>query len=113
MKQQPTFRIALIDLVTLLYNVHRGAQDEEQVGFEDCERTLQQLTKDLSPVRARVDRSALESGLWSCNLMDEVGEFWSPKDESFDRFLNRVLRYASPQERLEFDKFFNLIRKKQ
>ena len=107
--QQP-FKISLLDLATLLYHVHRGAQMDE-VGFEDCERTLQQLTRELSPVRARIAPGSLESALWSCNLMDEVDEWWSPTGESFESFVARLLRYATKEQRYEFDKFYNSLKK--
>lgn len=108
------FRVNLIDLATLLANMHRGAQLKEEVGFEDCERTLVQLTKDLSPTRATIDQSSMESALWSSNLLNEIGEFWSPTDETFEQFLNRMLRYAprDPGQSFEFDKYYNLLRKR-
>lgn len=102
-------RLSMLDLATLLYHVHRGAQ-LETVGFEDCERTLQQLTEELAPKKRLVSRGALESALWSANLMDEAGSFWSPIGESFDRFVRRLLREATPDERLEFERFYNQIR---
>lgn len=105
-----TFRLNPLDIMVLLYNVHRGAQFEDHVGFEDADRTLHQLTTDLTDGRIKVPQGALESALWSCNLMDEVDEFWSPTDESFDEFVSRMLKYFSHDQQLEFDKFFNQLR---
>lgn len=78
---------------------------EDKVGFEDCDRTLLMLSKLLTRNSITVRREHLESALWSCNLMDEAGEFWSPRGESFDEFVNRLLL---PYQG-EFDKFYNLI----
>lgn len=109
-KQQP-FKLDAVDIATILYHVHRGVKTEA-VGFEDCERTIRQLTAELSPQKLRVQQGPLESGLWSCNLMDEAGQFWSPTGESFDAFINRVLRYAPHDAQpWAFDKFYNLLKK--
>lgn len=81
------------------------------VGFEDCERTLPELTEELSQARALVNKNAFESALWSCNLMDEAGEWWSPRGESFDQFLARVLRYMSKEDKYTFNKTYNQLRK--
>jgi hypothetical protein len=110
--KERNLRVSFLDLAILLFHVHRGAQLEE-VGFEDCDRTLKELTKELAPKRVLVNKSALESALWSANLMDEIGEFWSPSGESFDAFVRRLLHYASPEERLEFDRMYNFIREKR
>lgn len=110
--KQRGLRISLLDMATLLYHVHRGAQHSE-VGFEDCERTLRELTEELAPKRTVVELSALESALWSANLMDEVGEFWSPSGERFEKFVSRILQYASEDERLEFNRIYNFIREKK
>lgn len=102
--------VNLLDLAVILLHVHQGAARED-VGFEDCERTLSELTQELVLRRVLVDKSALESALWSCNLMDEVGEFWQPSGEGFDNFIRRLLRYARPDEKLEFDRIYNYIKK--
>ncbi len=107
MAKREHLTLSVLDIATLLVHVHRGAQLEEKVGFEDCESTLHELTKKLAPFRLSIDRVPLESALWSCNLMDEVGEWWSPTGESFDTFVARIAKgYA-------FDKFFNLLKKKE
>ena len=112
-KKSRPFRVNLLDLAVLLYHIHRGAQLEHSVGFEDCDYTLSQLTKELSPCRAEVDQATLQSALWSCNLMDEVGEWDSPTGEDFDSFLARLLKFApkDPSSRLTYDKFYNLLSK--
>lgn len=104
------YKLTLLELTVLLYHMHRGAQLEDKVGFEDCEHTLQSLTKLLSPKRTVVPKAALESALWSCNLMDEIGEWWSPDGRTFDQFLSDLQRYRQPDERVEFDKVYNRLR---
>jgi hypothetical protein len=102
-------RISLLDLAVVLYHVHLGAQQKEIIGFEDAGRTLKQLTEELAPSRILVSLSALESALWSANLCDEEGLFWSPTDEGFESFLARLLRFASDDAKLEFDRIYNRI----
>lgn len=94
--------VRLIDLVTLLHNVHEGARSPD-VGFEDARETLQSLTRKLS-ASVSVDPGALESALWSCNLMSEAGKFWDSQGRTLDDFL-RDIGLAG-----RFDKQLNLIK---
>lgn len=94
-------RITLQDAVTLIHNVRAGATDP-RVGFEDCLETVDSLCSHMDK-RIQVPTSALESALWSCNLMDEFGAFWDAKGRSFDDFLKR----AFPGER--FDRRYNML----
>lgn len=95
----------LLDVVTLLYNVHRGAQTDE-VGFEDAMNTLEAVTRRLNK-KTLVDPQVLESCLWSCNLLNERGQFWHPRGYTFDQFLKDILQGD------EFDKDYNLIKKRE
>ncbi len=104
-------RVELMDVMTILYHVHMGTQNPA-VGFEDCDRTLAKLTEELATKPTTlVSLSALESGLWSCNLMAEDLKFWSPRGESFDSFVRRLLRRSGAFPPLTFDKVYNLIKK--
>ena len=108
------FRLSLLEVATLLYHLHRGAQLVDKVGFEDCNQTLEQLTRKLAPTRVFVSHEALESALWSCNLMDEAGEWWSLDGKTFDQFVAHMLERATiTEERHEFDKFYNSLKKKR
>jgi hypothetical protein len=98
------FRLSLLDAVVLLYHIHRGVTTEG-VGFEDANKTLQQLTRSLSQFKYTVTEQTLESALWSCNLMDEQGEWWSPEGDDFDTWLKRFLA----DQHLSFDKFYNVL----
>lgn len=101
---QLNYALHLMDIVVLLYHVHKGSK-ESDVGFEDADRTLQELTKLLCQRRVTVKKSALESALWSCNLMNERKKFWHPEGKSFKAYLAKILRpYGS-----EFDHFYNWI----
>lgn len=95
--------VRLLDLVTLLHNVHEGARYPE-VGFEDARETLQSLSRKLGGA-TKVDPGALESALWSCNLMSESGRFWDSQGRTWDEFLRDVL--GSPAK---FNKQLNLIK---
>lgn len=106
-KQQGRYReVKLLDVVTLLYNIHVGAS-HDRVGFEDCLETLESITKKLSSKKLFIDPSVLESALWSCNMMDECEEFWDARDRSFDEFVLQLLGKDS------FDRFFNTIERKE
>ncbi|MCK5015595.1 MAG: hypothetical protein KAS32_00870 [Candidatus Peribacteraceae bacterium] len=76
--------ISLYHLMVLLQNVHVGAS-LNQVGFEDTDRTLEGLTRELAPM-IYISVPVIESALWSCNLLDEQGKFWHPKDKTFEQF---------------------------
>lgn len=94
-------KVKLADLVTLIHNLHTGAANPE-VGFEDAGNTLKQITNRLNR-KVWVDPSVLESGLWSCNLLNERGEFWDYKGRTFDELIKEVVGTAN------FDRFFNTI----
>jgi hypothetical protein len=103
------YRLSILDVATLLFHVHRGAQHPE-VGFEDAERTIERLTRELFNKRVIVGRDQLQSALWSCNLLDEQKEFWSPHGEQFDKFVHRLLTTNMPLQPIYFDKTYNLIK---
>jgi len=105
--EQTRFRISLLDAVVLLYHVHRGAKTEG-VGFEDCDRTLEYLTRSLAQFKYTVSQSALESALWSCNLMDEQGEFWCPEGKSFDDWIKNFT-----VNDYKYDKFYNVMEERK
>lgn len=94
-------KVTLLDLLTLLYHVREGAQTPE-VGFLDANNTIQTLTKKLNR-KTWVGLDALESALWSCNLMDEVGKFHDYKGRSFDQLLKDILGKD------DYDRFYCLI----
>jgi hypothetical protein len=84
----------------LLDHVSRGAA-HPQVGFEDAAMTKKQLHNALIGRAVRLE--ALESALWSCNLLDELGQFrhtigfrefvatLTPPGYKFDGFFNVFL----------------------
>ena len=97
--------VLAIDLVVMLFNVLKASQDE-QVGFEDANNTLESLIRKLN-AGIRLDPSLIESCLWSCNLLSEKDSFWHPKGVTFDQFVARAL----PQ--YNFNKIYNTIEKKE
>lgn len=97
-------KVTGLDLVTLLYHLHKAAETKD-IGFEDANNTLDQMSRKLRRVHAWINQSDVESVLWSCNLMDEKGEFWSPRGETLDAFLKRV----APEG---FHKVYNTIKEK-
>jgi hypothetical protein len=93
--------VRLVDVMTLVHNVMAGAMDES-VGFEDAGRTINDVLRRLNR-NILMDPSVLESALWSCNLMNEKGQFWDSRGRSFDELLLAVLK-GDP-----FNKTYNLI----
>lgn len=92
--------VRLSDLMVLVLNVKAGAKDR-QVGFEDASYTLRSLLQNLDH-EVTVKTDVLESALWSCNLLNELGRFQHPDDISFSEFLTRL-------NIKNFDKKYNLI----
>jgi len=89
-KEEETITLSLYNLMILLYHVHKGTTTEG-VGFEDAAESLRSLTKILNR-DVTVKKSAIESALWSCNLMDEEKKFWHPKSYEFKYFVKVLLR---------------------
>ncbi len=107
------FRLSLLDITTLLYNVYRGAQTPE-VGYEDCEITMKEMVKDFGgrTTKAQIPRRTLESALWSCAQMNDINQFWSPKGESFKQLVERIEQTAIDGAAVKFDERYNLLTEK-
>lgn len=104
-KKEPLYyEPSLLDVATLLLHIHWGAQDED-VGFEDADRTLDQMTRTMCKRTLPLKKDVLESALWSCNLLSEKGQFWSPRGETFQEFVHRLLK----PHKGDFDEFYNWI----
>lgn len=97
--------VKMMELVTLIHNVMRGVQLPNEVGFEDANRSLDSLFRRLNK-KVLIEPGALESMLWSANLMDERGEFWDVKERPFDQFIRELLGSD------KFDRRYNMIKKK-
>lgn len=93
--------ISALDLVVILDNIFRAAQDKD-IGFEDPRETLDSFVFRMNKA-LRLYTEDIESGLWSCNLLDEKGKFRHPKGWTFDQFLERILRGD------KFNKDYNYI----
>ena len=112
-KVPEAINLSLLELATLLYNVHRGVETAE-VGYEDHEKPLAWLVEQLSKKRQLVSTDALERALWSCVQLEEhaplTGGFWSPKGEGVDDFVKRMLEGAHVNTVMKFDKEYCLFR---
>ena len=102
----PHRKVSLMDALTLLRCIHEGAA-HPKVGFVDANQTLNQMSRKLS--RAFwVKQSVLESALWSCNMLDELGLFKDFRGRTFEQFVRDIL-----DDSVEFNRFWNLIEKKE
>jgi hypothetical protein len=86
----------------LMANAYKGSE-QRKVGFEDADRTITMLANEINAL-VPVEQDALESALWSANLMNEQKKFWHPKGYTFEEYL------GSLGVRAKFDKKYNLIK---
>lgn len=93
--------IKVLDLAILLYHISKGAERED-VGFEDARETIESLTAALNNT-VRLDKTYLESALWSANMMDEAGQFWHPQGLTLDAFIKSIVGTG------KFNKKYGLI----
>lgn len=110
-KQDKVYYLNLLEMVTLLANLHIAAKDND-IGHGDSGRPLTKLSRSISERASRfpVSQDHLESCLWACNMLNEKGKFWqpwiNPKTMPFKKFLEGILE---PGEK--FDKFYGNIRR--
>lgn len=104
MSLKESTEVKALDLMVLLYHAHRAATDP-LIGYEDANTTIDELTRKLT-FRNKFDVQHLESALWSCNLMDEKGQFWSPFGLSFKDWVVKAFPGYS------FDTTYNTLEKK-
>jgi hypothetical protein len=81
--------VRLYDVATLLHHVLEAAKNE-RVGFEDTHETLTSLTMKLNK-KIFLDPNLIESSLWACNLLNEIGGFSHPQGKSLEDFIKDVL----------------------
>lgn len=81
--------ISLYNIAILLLNVHRANKDPK-IGFLDANQSIETLTNRLNKT-IFLDRSLVESALWSSNMLDENNDFWHPTDESFEDWTKQLL----------------------
>lgn len=105
------FNLSPYQIAVLIFNIKYGSK-HKMVGFEDADYTEHQLRLQLdNDTKIPVTKSALESALWSCNLLSEVDEFQHPEGKEFKQFVGELL--MSRRQREWFDFEYNLIRKKE
>lgn len=93
--------IHILDLVIILDNVWQASKDRD-IGFEDPREMLHNFLFRMNK-QTRLYTEDIESGLWSCNLLNEKGKFRHPRGWTFDQFLIRLLRGDT------FNKQYNYI----
>lgn len=98
--------VRLGDIAILLANVMEGAARPHTVGFEDANHTLGELFQRLGKKRKLAAVTAIESALWSCNLLNEAGMFRHPFGRTFKEFTEDLLHGKSEN----FDTFYNWIK---
>ncbi len=81
--------LSLREAMILLCNIYRAKQDAE-IGFEHAVKTIEELCAPLEAHKVELTVTDIESALWSCQLLDEKGEFWHPFGRSFDEFLKDI-----------------------
>ena len=101
-KRAVSVRLKPTDILVLINNLVR-AKKNPLVGYVDCQHSYNELLQKMH-FYVYLQRTEVESLLWSCNLMNEIGMFEHPDDISFNTFLSRII----PRNH-KFDKYFNLI----
>lgn len=98
--------LTLMDLLILLGNLHRGNEDKN-VGFEDTDRTVWELTHTLNR-KLSLPMGVVESALWSCTMNFEKNKFWHPGGTPFKSWLARLLKHSD----MDYDQIYCTISKK-
>jgi hypothetical protein len=80
-------RATTLDVAVFLQHIYKAAGNDK-VGFEDARRTLDMLVRELNR-GVLLPPDTIESALWSCNLLDELGEFAHPRGLTFEQFAKR------------------------
>ncbi len=103
------YDIKPLELATLLVNLHQAAQNP-LIGHGDHIQSLRDLTERMNRGTVKISQTNLEAGLWACNMLDELGELWSPYvDRQISReFQSMISRLKLPYG-YKFDRFFNTI----
>lgn len=105
-----TVNLNLYTIAILLHNVYLGKR-HPKVGFEDADRTFEMLSSELSRIIS-LPASAVESALWSSNLLDENKAFSHPENKTFDEFLESVMGQVKYRYQA-FDKDYNFFVEKK
>lgn len=106
---QGRFNITLLEAAVLLYHVSKAARTKS-IGFEDADRTLDQMMRALRANRAfTIKQDVLESALWSCNMLSKEREFWTPDGREFRQFARDLIE----DKTLRFDDFYHIVEKKK
>lgn len=87
MKEGRTIVLTLHDTAVLLYHVLKAAKD---FGHLDAERTLRDTVRLLGRTHVRLETGLVESGLYSCSLLNEQRQFLHPGDRSFESFVKQI-----------------------
>lgn len=97
-------KVNSLEVVVLLYNLFE-AKDDRRIGFEDANRSFLDVVNTLN-FQVHIEKSLVESALWSCNLLDEKDKFWHPLNHSFDEMVRKI----AYNNKLKFDKKFNFFK---
>lgn len=88
-----------------MWHVYLAANDPE-IGHNDADHDLKTLISVLKPkIPSRIKTEAVESALYSCNLMDEAGKFWHPEGKTFDRFIKDMA--INSRQHAYYNRFYN------
>ena len=82
----------------------------KNIGYDDIELNPEFMIDLSTRFKFRVPNKFMEPLLAASNFRDEDGLFWTPKNQSFDKFLKLLFR---DHKDLEFDKKYNFIRHKK
>ena len=101
-KAKSDYTLDALQCVVILYHIYHT-----KYGEMDANNTLTMLEAPLKKAKIKVDQDTLESLLYLCNMASEDGEFWHPKDKTFERFVSELL----PSDQ-RYSQYYNWIIKK-
>lgn len=104
--QLKRFRTTSLNAAILLTNTYMAAKDPN-IGWEDARQHLNMFTKEMR-FGVTLLQGNIERALWACNMLEEQGKFWHPRDLTFHSFLDIML-----DRRWNFDKTYNLLTKRE
>lgn len=95
--------VQLYDLAVVLNNLMLAANDKD-VGFEDADRTYNQLKANLS-IKVEIPIELLESALWASTMLDEQNKFCHPERKKYNEFTKDLLTHTD----FKFNRTYNIL----
>lgn len=94
--------ITIYQLVVLLSNYNK-AINHPAIGHLDADMNIKDMLARFKRERIHLSVNMLEKLLYSVNMLKELGEYWHPTNEPFDKFCYDLIKTH------KFDKEYNKL----